>query len=144
MLGEAGVENPTAVSSPTWHRWLETKAIEYLGFRTDVQDIIGQADCIVLPSYREGIPKVLLEASAMEKPIIATAVPGCADVVDDGVTGILIEPKSPEALIKASQTIMNMDEGSLQQMGKKGRERVLQHFSNEVVFRVYRSLLIEI
>ena len=72
--------------------------IEYLGEAHDVRPLIAEADCVVLPSYREGVPRTLMEASAMGRPIVATDVPGCREVVDDGVTGLLCEVSNADSL----------------------------------------------
>ena len=92
-------------------RWLSgamKASSSYLGESDDVRPAIRQADCIVLPSYREGLPRTLLEGSAMGKPLIATDVPGCRDVVIDGETGFLCDVRSAEALAKAMQRMLGL------------------------------------
>ncbi|MFW3398436.1 glycosyltransferase, partial [Aliarcobacter butzleri] len=78
--------------------WVDKKIINYLGTTDNVQDIIKQADCVVLPSYREGTPRTLLESASMAKPIITTNAVGCKDVVDDNINGFLCDVKSIESL----------------------------------------------
>src|SRR5262249_32249044 len=89
VLGFLDVENSTAVSRDKVEGWVGEGIIEYLGSADDVRPHIAAADCVVLPSYREGTPRTLLEAAAMGKPIVATDVPGCREVVEHGRTGLL-------------------------------------------------------
>ena len=84
--------------------WQREGVIDYLGEAQDVRAFIGNADCVVLPSYREGVPRTLMEASAMGRPIVATDVPGCREVVENGVTGLLCEVKSADSLAAADGT----------------------------------------
>ena len=83
ILGFADVDNRTAVPRATLERWIGEGLVEHLGAADDVRPFIAAADCVVLPSYREGLPRSLLEASAMARPIVATDVPGVRDVVED-------------------------------------------------------------
>ena len=84
-------DNPTAITKKEIAAWEEEHIINYLGTNDDVRSVMLEADCIVLPSYREGLSRVLLEAGSLEKPIVTTDVPGCKDVVDDGVNGFLCQ-----------------------------------------------------
>ncbi len=91
LLGFLDAQNRTAVPRALVEQWVSEGVIEYLGPQDDVRPFIAAADCVVLPSYREGTPRTLLEAAAMAKPLIATNVPGCREVVEDGVNGLLCE-----------------------------------------------------
>ena len=88
-MGPLGVENRTSISNEQMDEWQKDGLIEYLGETDNVVNYIESACCVVLPSYREGTSKVLLEAAAMGRPLIATDVPGCREVIKDGVTGFL-------------------------------------------------------
>ena len=92
VLGPLGVDNRTAVPSAVVERWPGEVGVEYLGENDDVRVAMALADCIVLPSYREGLPRALLEGAALAKPLIATDVPGCRDVVLEGKNGFLWKP----------------------------------------------------
>src|SRR5581483_9725820 len=98
LLGPVGVDNPSAITQSDIEGWCKEGIIEYLGEAHDVRPVIANADCVVLPSYREGVPRTLMEASAMGRPIVATDVPGCREVVDDGITGLLCEVKNAHSL----------------------------------------------
>jgi len=103
-------------------------------------------DIIALPTHREGLPVVPLEAAAMELPVVATAVTGCVDAVVDGVTGILVPPRDPGALASAIQRLLS-DPALRRKMGKAGRERVLREFRPESIWAAlyaeYAALLKE-
>ena len=81
LLGECNVKNPSAISKEQIQKWENEGLIKYLGISDDVREIINACDCVVLPSYKEGAPRVLLEALALGKPIITTNVSGCKECI---------------------------------------------------------------
>ena len=111
--------------------------INYLGTTSDVLPIIREADCMVLPSYREGISRVLMEAASMEKPIIATNVTGCREVINDGETGFLCKVKSSVDLAHKMAKIINMTEKEKVVMGQKGRAKVIEEMDLEKIIDIY-------
>jgi glycosyltransferase involved in cell wall biosynthesis len=141
ILGSLYLSNPTAISQETLDGWVEEGIVEYLGHSDNVQDEISKVDCVVLPSYREGLSRVLLEASSMETPIITTNVPGCRDVVDDGINGYLVNVKSSEDLANAIKKMIGLSSLELKTMGEAGREKVIKSFSEERVVQKYLHLL---
>lgn len=141
LLGALGPNNRTAVSSSFLERWRAEKLIDYLGEADDVRKAMEQADCIVLPSYREGLPRALLEGSAMGKPLIATDVPGCRDVVVDGETGYLCECRSPDSLAAAMQKMLESTAAERREMGNRGRLKVEQEFCETLVIAKYVDAL---
>lgn len=103
------------------------------------------ADAIILPSYyREGIPRVLLEAMAMEKPIITTDTVGCRDVCEDGVNGFLIPPRNAKALSEAVIKFITLSETEKSEMGRSGRIKVLKEFDESIVVDKYLKLIREV
>ena len=106
--------------------------------------VIAEADCIVLPSYREGLSRVLLEAASMAKPIITTNVPGCREVVDDGVNGYLCEVKDVDSLAMQMEKMLLLSDDERREMGQKGREKVLNEFDGELVIRKYLDTIDEL
>ena len=116
--------NRTAVPREQIDQWIGEGLIDYLGTSDDVRPSIGQADCIVLPSYREGLPRSLLEGSAMGKPLIATRVPGVRDVVADGETGLLCEVRSARSLADAMLIMRRLPEDARKSMGLAGRRKI--------------------
>ena len=118
--------------------------IEWHGFHEDVRPFYCMADCVVLPSYREGVPRVLLEAMAMEKPIITTDAPGCRNVCVDGVNGFLVKPRDVESLYLAMKKAVEMGEAELRKMGKKGREIVEQKYEISKIVGEYVKIIEEV
>ena len=98
-----------------------------------IENLLSQVDCVVLPSYREGMPKSLLEACSMELPVIATNVPGCRSIIEDGFNGFLFSPKNIESLVEALKKIINMSVKNRKEMGNNGRRLIKQKFSEEIV-----------
>ena len=141
ILGSLYLSNPTAISEQELNSWIKEGLIEYLGHSDNVQEEIDKVDCVVLPSYREGLSRVLLEASSMSKPIITTNVPGCRDVVDDGVNGYLVDVKNSVKLAEAINKMVNLPKKDLISMGREGRQKVVNHFSEQKVINKYLSLL---
>ncbi|MDQ3079826.1 MAG: glycosyltransferase family 4 protein [Pseudomonadota bacterium] len=129
ILGFSDVDNRTAVPRATLDRWISEGLIEHLGAADDVRPYIAAADCIVLPSYREGLPRSLLEASAMARPIVATNVPGVRDVVEDKVTGLLCTPRDAQSLAEAMIAMIEMPSGGRNAMGQAGRAKVEREFA---------------
>ncbi|MEO7241029.1 MAG: glycosyltransferase family 4 protein, partial [Sphingomicrobium sp.] len=137
LLGEAGANAMKAVPMAEVERWQAEGIIDYLGSTNDVRDAIEHADCIVLPSYREGLPRILLEGSAMGKPLIATDVPGCRDVVEPGVTGLLCPVRSADGLAAAMLEMAALPATRRREMGAKGRQKVERQFCESVVVERY-------
>ena len=138
ILGPVGADNRTAIGRDTVESWVAEGVVEYLGATTDVRPFIAAADCVVLPSYREGMPRVLLEAAAMGRPCITTDVPGCRGAVDDGVTGLLCKPGDAEDLARAMHAIVDMDPHTRQEMGRAGRTKMEREFDQDRVVDIYR------
>lgn len=138
LLGACDVENPSAIPKDIIDRWHKEGVIEYLGVTNDVRRIVCQADCVVLPSYyREGIPRTLMEAAAMAKPLVTTDNVGCRNVVIDGETGFLCQIKSVESLADAMNNIIHMTPEERCSMGNKGREFMLQRFDEKIIISDY-------
>lgn len=141
LLGACGVANPSAIERAQVAVWEEQGIVEYLGTTDDVRSYIAQSTCVVLPSYREGIPRTLLEAAAMAKPLIATDVPGCRDVVVDGETGFICEAKDHASLASAFTKFLNMKDSERLDMGKAGRDFVEENFSEGLIIQRYMETI---
>lgn len=137
LLGFLDAENRTSIAAAELEAWLEEGAIEYLGAADDVRPFIAAADCVVLPSYREGLPRSLLEAAAMGRPLIASDVPGCRDVVRHEVNGLLCTVKDAGSLAAAMERMVLASPAQRAQWGAAGRSMVEAGFSEEVVVRRY-------
>ena len=142
LLGECGVPNPSEVTREQMADWVREGVIEYLGTTTDVRPYLAQADCLVLPSYREGVPRTLLEAAAMGKPLIASDAPGCRDVVIDGETGWLCPVKDAAALARCMVQLLAMPIADQQTMGRAGRRFIVNNFDEQKVVAHYLTTLV--
>lgn len=141
LLGPLGVQNRTSIKSTEMEAWENEGIIEYLGETDDVTGYIEKACCVVLPSYREGTSRVLLEAAAMGRPLIATDVPGCREIIDDGVTGLLCDPRDYVALAQKMEVLLELSYETRREMGVKGREKVENGFREEIVCDLYIDAL---
>jgi glycosyltransferase involved in cell wall biosynthesis len=141
ILGPIGVNNRTAVPSASLDTWRAEKVIEYLGESDDVRAAVDVADCVVLPSYREGLPRALLEGAAMAKPLIAADVPGCREVVIDGETGYLCDVRSADSLAAAMRKMLELPLEARRKMGEQGRRKVEQEFCESRVIAKYLDAL---
>ncbi len=141
LLGPLTAENRTAISVKTLKQWEKTGAIEYLGESNDVRSEIAAADCVVLPSYREGAPRTLIEAAAMSRPLIATDVPGCRAVLEDGRTGFLCAPRDAKSLAAACEKILSLTPVERANMGLLGREKMEKEYDHVWVIDAYRKAL---
>ena len=137
LLGFLGVQNPAAISSEQMKEWTDQGFVKYLGVSDDVREHIASADCIVLPSYREGTPRTLLEAAAMGKPIITTDVVGCKEVVEHGVNGFLCEVKNAQDLSLKMKEMLLLSEGQRRMMGENGRLKMEKEFDENIVIQKY-------
>jgi glycosyltransferase involved in cell wall biosynthesis len=141
ILGPKDPLHKRGIKLKTIDEWVNSGLVEYLGTTEDVRQFIHKADCIVLPSYREGVPRTLLEAASSGKPIVATDVPGCRQVVDDNYNGLLCRMKDAVDLAEKLKTMATMDEQELQRMGANGRKKMEQEFSENLVIDKYMRTL---
>ncbi len=105
------------------------------GFQEDPRPYYGAADCIVLPSYHEGMSNVLLEAAATGRPLIASDIPGCREAVEEGVTGLLARPRDPDSLYDAMKRLLSIPREARAEMGRRGRDKMEREFRKELVVR---------
>ncbi len=132
----------SAVSASQLREWQSEGVIDYLGASNDVRDALSRADCVVLPTYyREGVPRILLEAAAMGIPTIATDAPGCRDAVDDGQTGLLCSPRDVNSLVRAIERMISFPSTKRKAMGMAGRAKVEREFNQDIVHRAYLDAL---
>ncbi len=139
------------VIGPFWHQnlksntitksdlqnWIVEGIIDYEGEKKDIRKFIGRADCIVLPSYREGTSNILLEAASMEKPIVTTNTTGCKETVENGVTGYLCKVKDSKDLADKMEKAYLLPSEERILMGKKGRQKMMLEFDKKIVVNNY-------
>lgn len=138
LLGFIDMHSPSAINRQQINEWENEGVVNYLGVNDDVRDEILAADCVVLPSYYpEGVPRSLLEAASMERPIITTDSVGCREVVDDGVNGFLCRPRDAGDLAEKMEYMLNLSQDNRDDMGKKSRERIEREFDEQIVINKY-------
>lgn len=144
IVGIPDDENPKSVPVSVLEKWQSESLVEWWGLRNDMPDVLRMASIAVLPSYREGVPRFLLEAAATGLPIVTTDVPGCREVVRHGENGFMVPPRNTEALAQALETLL-CDSVLRERMGARSREIAIAEFSEDRVIRetmvVYRDLL---
>lgn len=141
LLGPTDQANRTAIRRSELEEWIARGDIEYLGAVEDVRPYIGASTAIVLPSYREGLPRSLLEGAAMARPLIATDVPGCRQLVAEGVTGFLCEARSADSLAAAMIKLIHLDDTGRTRLGLAARELAEREYSEELVVGAYLNAL---
>lgn len=141
LLGFLDVRNPAAIARQQVDAWVAEGVVEYWGTSDDVRPDIARADCVVLPSYREGTPRTLLEAAAMARPLVTTNAVGCREVVDDGVNGHLCEVRSAESLAVAMERLVCLSTGQRTAMGAAGRHKMVSQFDERWVIRAYMQAI---
>jgi glycosyltransferase involved in cell wall biosynthesis len=144
LAGTPDSGNPASVPPGQVTKWQQAGVVKYLGHVSDMPGLMKEVDLVVLPSYREGVPRSLLEAAACALPIVTTDVPGCREVVGHRENGLLVPPRDAQALAAAIRECYERP-GERERMGRAGREKVLNEFDEHIVFTktldVYRELL---
>ena len=134
LAGSPDPGNPSSIQESVLARWRREGAVDLLGHVEAVDDLMAEATLVVLPTYREGVPRTLLEAAAMGKPIVATDVPGCREAVIHGVNGLLVPARDPQALADAIERLLR-DADLRARMGRAGRQKMVLEFDDQEVAR---------
>jgi len=139
VLGPVWLQNlkDNTVTEADIRKWVNEGIIDYLGDAKDVRPFIAAADCIVLPSYREGTSNVLLEASSMERPCITCNTTGCKEIVADGETGFLCKVQDAADLADKMKMMFALTAQQRTEMGKKARQKVIVEFDKQIVIHAY-------
>ena len=143
LAGTPDPGNPAAVPEDTVRSWVEEGVVNWLGHVDDMPTLLGAVDVVALPSYREGLPKTLIEAAACAQPLITTDVPGCREVVTDGVDGLLVPVRDAKALAQAIRRLDD-DPAFARRIGEKAWAKAHTEFDERIVISrtvdVYREL----
>jgi len=130
-------DNPAAIPRSQVEQWRLEGIIEYLGHTDEVAGVIEQADCVVLPSYGEGMPMSLLEAASMGKALIAADTAGCRSLISNGVNGYLCREKDSRDLAQKMADYYYLPPAAKERMGMEGRNRILRDYTREKVAGIY-------
>lgn len=140
LLG-SNAPHPTKVPLEILQKDVDDGIINYLEVRNDVRPIIESCDCVVLPSYNEGLSRSLMEAIAMGKPVITTDIPGCRETVEDGKNGYLVQPKNKEELKRAFEKFIALTNDERLCMGKYSRQKAEREFDIKNAITVYEKIV---
>jgi glycosyltransferase involved in cell wall biosynthesis len=133
LVGFAGVQNKTALSETEMAELDNIPGIEWKGPTDQMEDIYRQVDCVVLPSYHEGLPRLILEACASSIPVIASDIPGCRAVIEEGYNGLLCKVRDSQSLAGAMATMLAMPQQERTLLGKNGRKLMVQKYDERLV-----------
>lgn len=133
VIGELDEENPSMVEKSKFLQWIDQDYIKYHGFIDDVRPYIAQSNCVVLPSYREGMPRIILEALSMAKPVITTDTAGCRQTVEHGKNGYLVKARDIEDLVGGINKFLKLSPEEQELMGVNGREMAIKNFNSEKI-----------
>jgi len=143
LVGSQDIHNPENIELEVIEKWVDKELIEYWGFSDDMPKIMSEASIVCLPSYREGLPKVLIEAASCAKPIVTTNVPGCKEVVSHGLNGYLVKVReSRDLAIRLEELII--DKNLRHSMGQEGRKIVLNRFAENLITNKTRKVWEEV
>jgi glycosyltransferase involved in cell wall biosynthesis len=144
ILGNPDPGNRTSVSIAQFQSWIDEGLIEHVGEHADVRPFIRAATAVVLPSYREGMSRALLEGAAMGKPLVGSDVAGCRELVEDGVTGALCRVRDAQSLAEAMERIARLPPERLRALGRAARDKVEREFGEQIVVDAYLEALAEV
>ncbi len=143
LCGFTDVDNRSAITKDELDLISNIPNIEWIGSTDKIEDILSYVDCVILPSYREGLPKILLEAGAMGLPSLASDVPGCRNVIQEGVNGLLFKPKSSDSIKNSIYRVLEMSDSEILTMGLSARKIVEENFDEQIVISKFFSVLNE-
>jgi len=138
LVGDRDRANPSSVNESQLEAWREEGIVEILGFRSDIASIFAMSHIVVLPSYGEGLPKVLVEAAACGRAVVTTDIPGCREAIAPDQSGLLVPPRDARALADAIKHLIE-NEDLRREMGRAGRALAEQRFSIEEVIAKHLS-----
>ena len=141
IMGSLDTNNPNSINKNYLEKNINQGNIHYIGFRDNPLSFIKKVDCIVLPSYREGLSRSLLESMALSKPIITSNVPGCKELVINNSNGFLCEPKSSNDLAEKMIKIITLNHLEIQAMGKKSVELIKEKYTTEIVLDKFLKII---
>lgn len=142
IIGELDLDNPASITSGVLSDWVNSGDLHYLGFKQDVRSFIKESHCIVLPSYREGMPRVVMEAQAMGRAVITTDAPGCRHSIDPDISGLLVKVKDSKSLEEGILKFMKLPQEEITTMGQKGRLKAEKEFDDKIVAQKLYDLIL--
>jgi glycosyltransferase involved in cell wall biosynthesis len=142
VLGDFDVDNPSSIDKEELLKWINDDMIDYKGFVNDIRPYIEHSSCVVLPSYREGMPRTMLEAMSMKRPIITTNTAGCRELIEEGKNGYLVEIRDENSLIQAMNKMVNLSHTERRALGEYGRKMIENEMTDKIVAdKIYKLIL---
>ncbi len=141
VIGEFDTNNPSNIDKEYFVDWVDSGIIDYKGFVRDIRPVLRQTDCVVLPSYREGMPRTILEGMSMGKAIITTDVPGCRETVENNINGYIVPSKDVHALANAFEKMILLPYKQRKRMGEAGRKMAEEFFDDKLIAENIVSIL---
>jgi glycosyltransferase involved in cell wall biosynthesis len=140
LVGGTDPGNPAAIPESMLKQWSQEGTIQWLGQQNNMSEVYANSSVVALPSnYREGVPRTLIEAAAVGRPLVASDIPGCRDIVKDGINGFLVPPKDAVQLAAAIEELLE-NPGLRRRMGQAGREMVMEKYSDEKILQATLAL----
>ena len=139
LVGGVDPDNPASLTEQELNEWVTNNDLEWWGHQTNMSKVLSQATIVVLPSYREGMPKVLLEAQALGRPIVTTDVPGCREAIENNKTGFLVKVKEKQSLANAIEKLINNDDLCLE-FSQNARVLAEQKFDIKQVVKTHMNI----
>lgn len=139
LSGLADNENKASVSESYLKEWESGDYVKWIGYQKNMVDVFEKSDIVVLPSYREGMPKALIEACAIGRPIVTSSAVGCKECVDEGVNGYKVPIKSTKELARAIEKLI-ISEADRIRMGNNSRKKAEKEFSQDMVANMHMSI----
>lgn len=141
IVGDIDTNNPTSLTQEELTIWQSKPFLTFHGYKSDVKNMMANAHCVILPSYREGLPRVILEAMSMSLPVITNDVPGCRSLVTHGENGWLCQVKNVDDLYQKMHSMVALSEEQRNEMGEKGRQRCVQKHDVHIINDLYRQYI---
>jgi glycosyltransferase involved in cell wall biosynthesis len=141
LCGFTDSDNVSAVSLADLNKWSNFPGVDWIGSTNSVEIIMAKVDCVVLASYREGMPRSLLEAGSMGLPSIATDVPGCRNIISNEFNGFLCKSNSSRALVEVMEKVLSLTSDELEKIGSNARKNVLNNFDEKIVINKFFEVL---
>lgn len=141
ILGPIDEQHRRGISADIIQSWIDDGVVEYLGKTDNVKPFLQEADCVVLPSYREGTPRTLIEAASMEKPLVASNVAGCTNIVKDNHNGFLCNVMDSQDLAEKMRRVYSLGSDEREKMGNNGRKLVKTSFDEQIVIDKYLNAI---
>lgn len=143
IIGGFDQNNPAEISKKYIQKKIEGyPSIKIEGYKDNIKQILSEIDCLVLPSYREGMSNVIMEACSMETTVIASNVPGCNELITNGENGFLFKERNVKSTLKAMKKIYNLSEKERLHMGNNGREKMVKHFDIKIIKKIYDNIIL--